>query len=128
MLVRMCVLPYSRNTTSGTSEQSGGCCQGHHSGRSTRSPFCLSSALLLSTPHCPPLRSTMPALLTLMQHHDRVLLAVDRWAFTWNYSLRQERPCERLCCVEAVPGSGTAWRERKGWEWGRGGLLLTSSC
>ncbi len=55
----------------------------------------------LLTAHLP--TPTMPALLALMQPHDRVLLAANRWAFTWNHSLRQERACERLCCVEVVP-------------------------
>lgn len=110
------VLAYSRGTTSGTSEQSGCCCKGHHGGRSTPPTF-LAAAYpqpffsLLSTVHliAPP----VSVLLTVIWHHDRVLLAADRWAFTWNHSLRQERPCERLCCVEEVQGRGTACREGK---------------
>ena len=96
-----CVLPYSGTTTSGTSEQSGGCCQGHRSRRSTPP----SPPVLSPSPHSP--MSTSRLLQCQhMQDHDWVLLAADRWAFTWNRSLRQERSCERLCCVEVVLGTG----------------------
>ena len=86
-------------------------------------PVLSPSPLLLPTVHLLP--PPTPALLALMQLHDWVLLAVDRWAFTWNHSLRQERPCERPCCVEVVPVRGTARRERKGLEGGRRGLNVS---
>lgn len=88
------------------------------------SPLSLFSALrspLLTTAHLP--TPTMPARLALMQPHDRVLLAADRWAFIWNHSLRQERARERPCCVEVVPQWG-------GRGWGRkeeDGVWLCSS-
>lgn len=123
--VWMYVLPYCRDKTSGTSEQSGGCCQGHRSGRSNPPPPACPQpfSFLLPTVHLP--APTMPALPAPMQHHDWVLLAADRWAFTWNHSLRQEKRCERLCCVEVVPGRGAAWKERKGLKGGRGGLNVS---
>lgn len=107
LLVCMCVLLYSRDTTSGTSEQSGDCCQGHRCGRSAP-PHCLSSALLLSTfplstphSHATPWLSLVSYRFTDGHSHRTIL-----WDKTkWKALLCRSGPSERNG-VEGEEGEG----------------------